>query len=353
MVGIAVIVALAIPRVQPVSTSTTTTPPSNQIHDAPVHVPVLGASPNPSSSAPSANPPGSSSASTFSCDYLTGTCTPDPTGQLTNCDACEKKTYYCDPASWSCRDVGFLRDSAARCRQSCAPDLRIRGNYTAQRSDTNADGSGAFCSTGRFREASTGTINGTNLPAYQWTDMSCVGYRCCSSHYCDPSGVGQDPYSVSVCPDLGTETTCTGAMNRDVPAYCEWTGSACQASTGVTSACAACTVDSDCPGNFGAFQCTAGVCVAQGQPKCDVIEKEYRTEEVIPAHMRQACTQLFNKDRDTIARLCADVTDGDVCMGTYFDRACVDRYGKTWLTERSHCGARTAPAYPTIETDDV
>lgn len=290
------------------------------------------------------------SAPRYACDYLTGQCVPDPSGDLTSCDKCEKQTYYCDPATWSCRDVGFLRDSATECRKQCFPDLRIRGDYTAQRADTHANGSGAFCDQGRYRKESDTTINNTNVSAYEWVDMSCVGYRCCESHYCDPSGQGVDSYSDTVCPGFNTETTCVNSVNREVPAYCEWTGSACQATTGTTSACAACTTDDQCPGEFGAFKCESGVCVAQGQPKCDTIHKEYRTDEVIPDHMRQACIQMFDKDSDTMQRLCADISDGDTCAATYFDRTCVDRYGKTWLTERSHCGARSAPAYPSLSS---
>lgn len=289
----------------------------------------------------------------FSCDYYTGQCVPDPDGTLDTCDACEKRTYYCNPDTWTCTDVGVLRDSAAECRRRCYPDLRVHSTngYAAQRFDTNANGSGAFCAQGKYRKATSSLVYGTNVPAYEWVDMSCVGYRCCQSHYCDSSGIGQDPYSVSVCGGIGTESACTAAVNAEVPAYCEWTGSACQATAGKTSACAACTSDSQCPGKYGAFKCVAGACVAQGRPMCDVVHSEYKTDEVVSVTMMKACKQLFSKDKDTVTRLCKNVSDGDACAGTFFERSCVDRFGKTWVTERSHCGARSAPEYPTVDDD--
>ena len=314
--------------------------------------PIVSSSSSQSSPSTQSTQSTQSNSDRFSCDYLTGTCTSDPKGDLTTCDACEKRTYFCDANNWSCRDGGFLRDSASQCRRTCYPDLRIRGNYTMQRSDVNANGSGAYCDPdegGRFRKVGTGSVGNTNVPAFEWEDVSCAGYRCCTSHYCSPTGTGQDPYSTSVCPGFSTETTCGSATDREVPAYCEWTGSACQATTGTTSACAACTSDSQCPGEFGAFKCVSGSCVAQGTPKCDVIHKEYRTDEVVPDHLQKACRQLFNKDTDTSARMCSNVRDGDVCAGSYFDRTCTDRYGKVWVTERTHCGARTAPKYPVPE----
>lgn len=297
------------------------------------------------STSPSSDP-------TFSCDYLTGTCMPDPNGTLHSCDECEKRTYMCDPSTWSCRDVGFLRDSASQCKRSCYPDLRIKsGPYETERSDTHANGEGAFCDQGRYRQTTGSNVQGTSVPGYEWEDVSCVGYRCCTSHFCDPSGAGEDPYSTTVCPRYATQTTCENAGNQDVPAYCEWTGSVCQAAGGTTSACAACSSDSDCPGEFGAFKCESGNCVVQGNPKCDTIHKEYRTDDVVPAHMMKACKSLFNNDRDTPLRMCRNVTDSNVCAGSYFDRSCVDRNGKVWVTERTHCGPRTAPRYPQYDDD--
>lgn len=287
----------------------------------------------------------------FSCDYMTGTCVVDPEGDLTTCDECEKRTYFCDPASWTCRDVGFLRDSAAQCQRGCYPDLRIRGDYTVKRSDVHANGAGAFCDRGRFRTVGSGFVAG-NVPNFEWEDMSCAGHRCCQSHFCDDEGLGTDPYSVTVCAGHATESACTGAINQDVPAYCEWTGSACQAASGEISACAACTADTDCPGKFGAFKCVSGNCVAQGTPKCDAIHKEYRTTEVVPEHIMGACKHLFAKDRDTARRVCAGERDGTACASSYFDRSCLDRYGKTWVTERTSCGPRTAPEYPQVSDSD-
>lgn len=297
---------------------------------------------------PSSSSSSSQSSSKYSCDYLTGQCVSDPSGTLSSCDECEKETYYCDSATWTCRDVGFRRDSKSQCKRNCFPDLRIKGNYTAQQSDTNANGEGAFCDQGRYRKALETTLPGTNVLGYEWEDMECAGFRCCTSHYCDPSGVGEDVYSETMCPSYSTEELCNTASSKEVPAYCEWDGSACVASQGETSACAACTSDSDCPGLFGAFKCESGNCVVQGTPKCDVIHKEFKTDEVIPDHMHQACTQLFDKDKDTIQRLCKDISDGNTCTGSYFERDCVDRYGKVWLTERSHCGPRSAPVYPSV-----
>lgn len=300
-------------------------------------------------SSPSKPQAANDSSQKFSCDYLTGTCTPDKNGNLTTCDACEKRTYFCDHNSWTCRDVGFLRDSASQCQRGCYPDLRVKGDYTVKRSDTNANGAGSFCDRGRFRKVGSGLVDGTNVPNYEWEDMSCVGYRCCQSQFCDPSGMGQDPYSVSVCASYSTEAACDGAIAKEVPAYCEWTGSACQAASGEVSVCAACTKDTECPGKFGAFKCISGECVAQGSPKCDVIHKEYRTDEVVPDHLLTACKYMFNKDRDTAQRICRNQLDGNACAVTYFDRMCQDRYGKTWVTERTHCGPRSAPQYPTVE----
>jgi hypothetical protein len=288
----------------------------------------------------------------FSCDYLTGTCIPDPQGNLTTCDECEKRTYFCDSNSWTCRDVGFLRDSASQCRRGCYPDLRIRGVYTPMRSDVNANGEGAFCAKGRFRKIGNDVVEGTNVPNFEWEDMSCVGYKCCQSQFCDEEGLGTDPYSVSMCATYTTESGCDSAINKEVPAYCEWTGSACQAALGESSVCAACTADTDCPGKFGAFKCVAGACVAQGNPKCDAIHKEYTSDEVVPEHIMAACKHLFNKDRETTRRVCANERDGNACAGTYLDRMCQDRYGKTWTTERTHCGARSAPKYPSLDDSD-
>lgn len=288
----------------------------------------------------------------FSCDYLTGTCVPDENGDLVTCDECEKRTYFCDPNSWTCRDVGFLRDSASQCKRGCYPDLRIRGQYTATRSDVNANGDGSFCAKGRFRKIGSGVVEHTNVPNFEWEDMSCVGYRCCQSQFCDEKGLGKDPYSVSVCTTYATETACDEAINKEVPAYCEWTGSVCQASLGESSVCAACTADTDCPGKFGAFTCVAGACVAQGNPKCDVIHKEYNSDEVVPKHIMTACKHLFGKDRDTARRMCANERDGNACASTYFERMCQDRYGKTWVTERTHCGPRSAPAYPSLDDSE-
>ena len=305
----------------------------------------------PKQSSTSISPVSSSGTSKYSCDYLTGQCSPDPKGSLDSCSQCEKETYYCDSSSWTCRDVGFRRDSRSQCQRNCFPDLRIRSTYTAQQSDTAANGEGQFCDQGKYRQASDTNLPGTDVMGYEWEDMDCAGFRCCTSHYCDPSGVGQDVYSTTVCPTYSTEDACNTASSKEVPAYCEWTGSACAASEGETSSCAACTSDSDCPGIFGAFKCDAGNCVVQGSPKCDLIHREELTDEVIPDHMRQACRQLFTKDQDTVKRLCDDISDGNVCTGSYFERDCVDRNGKIWLTERSHCGPRTAPVYPSVPSD--
>lgn len=288
----------------------------------------------------------------FNCDYLTGTCTPDPDGDLTTCDGCEKSTYFCDPESWTCRDVGFLRDSASQCQSGCYPDLRIRGDYTVKRSDVHGNGAGSFCDRGRFRTVGSGLVDGTTVPNFEWEDMACAGHRCCQSHFCNDEGLGTDPYSVTVCASHATEAACTGAINQEIPAYCEWTGSVCQASQGEISACAACTADTDCPGKFGAFKCISGNCVAQGTPKCDAVHKEYRTTEVVPDHIMGACKHLFAKDRDTARRVCANERDGTACASSYFDRSCLDRYGKTWVTERTHCGPRSAPEYPTVSDVD-
>lgn len=315
----------------------------NKTNTPPLKIPVLDGDKDtldPFSKTPTKSPK-------YSCDFVTGQCTEDPNGTLDTCDECEKQTYFCDTTTWTCRDSGMHRDSASVCKSSCQPDLRVTSTYQKQRSDTNADGEGAYCARTRYREIADAVVPGTATRTFKWTDTGCDGYRCCTSHYCDPSGVGQDPYSVSVCPTKASESECVAAINSDVPAYCEWNGSSCIASSGETSACAACVEDTDCPGTFGAFKCITGVCTAQGSPKCDVIHQEDKTDEMPPPHVQKACHVLFAKDTDTTARICSSITDGDECVGTYVDRDCVDKNGKVWLTERTYCGARTAPSYPT------